>query len=126
MTIVLDGTANTISGLAVGGLPDATVQVADLATEAKPIGEGQTWQTVTRTSGATYTNSTGRPIMAFVTFTAASSSSIMNIVIGGVGLSGFNQSVGLVGNASIIIPSGSTYSFTVIGTGSSMAVQELR
>ena len=32
MALVLDGSANTIGGLAVGGLPDGSVALADLAT----------------------------------------------------------------------------------------------
>lgn len=104
-------------------LPDATGTLAQLS---DVIGINQTWQTVTRNSGTTYTNATGKAITAFITFSASTSNSTMSIVIGGVTLSGLNQASGLVGSATVIIPPGATYVFTVSGTGLAMAVQELR
>jgi hypothetical protein len=46
---------------------DNTTVMTPLRTEehmiANDVGQGQTWQTVTRTSGVVYQNTTGRPIM---------------------------------------------------------------
>ena len=70
---------------------------------ALAIGVGQTWQTVSRTSGVTYTNTTGKPIVISVQGSAAA----VTIAIGGVGVV-----VPESGNdyASAIVPNGQTYS----------------
>jgi hypothetical protein len=86
--MVIDGSANTITGLAAGGLPDASITAADLATEAKPIGVGQTWQNMTasRSPGTTYTNTTGRPIQILVrleTYTLGTGSTYTTLTING-------------------------------------------
>ncbi len=86
------------------------------------IGVGQTWQTMTssRTSGASYTNDTGKPIMVSVYNSGVDNGVSLTAVVGGVTVS---RSVGGAGgdarwlvNASFIVPNGATYSVT-FGTG---------
>jgi hypothetical protein len=95
------------------------------------IGDGQTWQEVTRTLGTTYTNSTGKPIMLIGDAVRnAVSSAGLNCTINGVEVplcygtnsDGGNESVG-----SIIIPIGATYILTTKGESlSSYRIFELR
>lgn len=53
-TLVGTNITGTAAGLSIGG---------NAATASNPIGEGQTWQTVTRLANTNYTNSTGKSIM---------------------------------------------------------------
>lgn len=81
------------------------------------LGFGQTWQVVTRTSGTTYYNTTGRPIMLSVRITSASglrgqtdatiNGTLVTIAdcYGGATAGGF-------GGGSIIIPPGASYVLT--------------
>jgi hypothetical protein len=73
------------------------------------LGYGQTWQTVTRTSGVTYYNTTGRPIFAiFVALAGLSTSCVVN------GVTVYNASNGAnsAESVSVIIPVGASYSVT--------------
>jgi hypothetical protein len=89
-------------------------------TSATPgsLGVGQTWQSVTRASGTTYTNSTGKPIVLLRTFTvnASNTPSFSNISIDGGAAILFVYVFSSVGNpqatGNIIIPSGATYAVT--------------
>jgi hypothetical protein len=92
-------------------------------------GYGQTWQAVTRSSGVTYTNTTGRPICFLMSYGAGSGSndyvyltvgSTTMLFIAAVLVSGV-----VFGQNMAIIPIGSTYSFTQ-ATGVSKNVYELR
>lgn len=69
------------------------------------LGVGQTWQNLTgsRSSGVTYTNSTGKPIQ--VIMTNNSNSPATTITVGGVTI--FNTTI--LGPHSFIVPAGSTY-----------------
>ena len=104
MPIVLDGTAGI------------TYPAGSVGTVAS-LGDGQTWQAVTRTSGVTYTNTTGKPIchnrrVANTTTNSTSSTISIN------GASAFTFVFGdMTSNAngaagSVIIPSGATYLIT--------------
>ena len=89
------------------------------------IGYGQTWQVVTRSSGTTYWNTTGKPIVAYITFSNTGGVGIFNAVVGGVALPGINSpSATVLGNATVVIPAGMSYVFTL--TGSTWTVMELR
>ena len=103
MAIILNGT-NGIT------FPSTTVQ-GDAG-----LGYGQTWQLVTgsRTSGTTYYNTTGKPIMLSVQPTGVAGS--LTVSIGGVTVaSSFNT---LSSNVSItfIVPVGLSYSVTAATT----------
>lgn len=81
--------------------------------DLKEIGVGQTWQDVTasRALGATYTNSTGKPIFVKIEFDFQVSGAQAYITIGGLisGNSSYNNNRGSI---SCIVPSGSTYSYS--------------
>ena len=79
------------------------------------IGIGQTWQDVigSRTSGTTYTNSTGKPIMVAVGRSASGISTELNAFVGGIKVAFIkgDSTNGLSsGSCSFIVPNGSTYS----------------
>jgi len=97
---------------------DKAVQV-----ETTRLGWNQTWQNMTasRSAGVTYTNSTGRPIVANVTYGGNTSASTTNIhvTVDGITMSlAINTNSGGSAGATghVIIPSGSTYSFNVADT----------
>lgn len=83
-----------------------------------PLGVGQTWQTVTRVSGTTYTNTTGLPIMVNV---MSSGSSTCTCVVSGVTVAIHTQ-INVAETSSFIVPHGATYTLT----GTWQAVAELR
>jgi hypothetical protein len=114
-----------ISSIVNTGTLTLPTTTGTLALQSDVIGIGQTWQTVTRTSGTTYTNSTGKPITAFVTFAGAGTVGTLNITIGGVSLSGVNAPNGAVSGYTFIIPNGQTYVFT-FSNANTINCQELR
>jgi hypothetical protein len=85
------------------------------------LGFGQSWQSVTRTAGTTYYNTTGKPIVLNVRYTSGTGT--IQITVNGTvcaesgGASGFFQ-------VNAIIPPGGSYSFAGIPTINS--VYELR
>ena len=89
------------------------------------LGYGQTWQTVTRTVGVTYYNTTGKPIVLTL-YTNSGAGQSMTISIGGVVVASGVCGVGVTlnGGPSAVIPSGAAYSYTST-TGSGNA-SELR
>jgi hypothetical protein len=131
MALVLDGNGSmtvgngSISGLSVGGLPsgvinstnivDATITQGDLDTSIIPLGAGQTWSNLTasRTSGTTYTNSTGRPIMVTVCTNMATNARI-EATVGGVKIVDMGGSTiyGDMGLNVFIVPNSTTYVVT--------------
>jgi hypothetical protein len=93
------------------------------------IGVGQTWQSVSRSSGTTYYNTTGKPIMiaALIWNTAADGSVYGYMTVDGITL--MQVSVDSQGNASptfglsAIVPPNSSYSCY---STYSLALTELR
>jgi hypothetical protein len=75
------------------------------------LGYGQTWQTVTRTSGTTYYNTTGKPIQLIVSASGASQSVSIN-VSGTAVITQQAASSATIIAASAIIPPGASYSAT--------------
>jgi hypothetical protein len=88
------------------------------------IGNGQSWQAVTRTAGVTYTNSTGKPIMLSIYISGVPGSFIRLTIDGVVGIAqtSTNQTGSLC--ATAIIPNGSTYIQS--GNTATQAAYELR
>ena len=86
------------------------------------LGYGQTWQTVTRTSGTTYYNTTGKPI--FFSSVPQVSAINNNVTVDGTirALANTGGLSGVSGAAGAIVPPGSSYSFTCTNT----ALYELR
>ena len=90
------------------------------------LGYGQTWQTVTRTSGTTYYNTTGKPIVQHRSFSATASSGYITAVINGISLlSGQSPASGIVSGV-FIIPTGASYAMTDVNAASGLTVTELR
>ena len=81
------------------------------------LGYGQTWQAVTRTSGTTYYNTTGKPLSINVQITGSSSvvATVTASVNGGAGfviVHAYGPSVNAIGNGYTIIPAGASYVLT--------------
>ncbi len=92
------------------------------------LGVNQTWQVVTRSTGVTYTNSTGKPIMAAVAFTNSAANTVQGLTINSnsVYCAGVTTAGGAAG-FSLIIPDGATYTFlTNGGSATLVSWQELR
>jgi hypothetical protein len=93
-----------VTGNVTGSSGSCTGNAATATTASNAIGEGQTWQTVSRTGGVTYTNSTGKSIMV----------SLYGLGTLQLFVNGLQVAVSTVNNAgnSItgIVPNGSTYS----------------
>jgi hypothetical protein len=89
------------------------------------LGYGQTWQSVTRTSGVTYYNTTGKPIMLMVTLNP---SSTCIPTVNGVNISGSGSYADNSGQVAVtgswIIPPNASYLITI--TGTTRGVFELR
>ena len=88
----------------------ATVNSAGSFSGAAGIGVGQTWQAVSRAKGTVYTNSTGKPIMVFITMQNTSNSTSTIQISGGVTRGQFNN-YGSYGGGTFVVPDGSTYSY---------------
>jgi hypothetical protein len=132
-TVVYSTTARTSVAYRVVGFLDYTQATAgtyatapstiqgvggQALTALSSLGYGQTWQAVSRTSGTTYYNTTGKPI-AF-SFQINSNLSA-TITVNGLVMA--NNS-GIAGNMFVIIPAGASY---VVTTAAGMTVQtELR
>jgi hypothetical protein len=106
-------------GLAAGGSLSYVYRSANTAWQpfgaGLPIGVGQTWQIngggITRVGGTTYTNSTGRPILCFVT---CNQSSTPVITVNGTNIiSGLGSTATYV-TYSFVVPSGGTYSSSTV------------
>lgn len=82
------------------------------------LGVGQTWQTVTRTHGVNYTNSTGKPIG--ITYTVVGNGS-HTLTIDGVLVISAVDVAGVAGIGTSIIPNGAVY--TTGGTGTEQWIE---
>lgn len=93
---------------------DTTRAVTPSNLQATLLARGQTYQTVVRTSGVSYTNTTGRPIL-FIAIGNNNAATIFTMVIGAYTFPNVVQSSGSVFSvlASYIIPNGSTYGYTI-------------
>ena len=89
------------------------------------VGYGQTWQSVTRTSGTTYTNTTGKPIFVALDVSITTTSTL-TVVVGGVTIYSVSQTTAVTAfTASFIVPNGVSYTITATNVGS-FNVSELR
>ena len=88
--------------------------------QARALGESQTWQNVTgsRSSGVSYTNTTGRPISVIISIGTITGAETATVVVGGVilysGDAGIAAMTGLLGG--FIVPPNATYSVTVVSS----------
>lgn len=87
-------------------------------TAMSSIGYGQIPQSVTRTSGTTYYNTTGKPLFLIVTATSSGAGnfgvdfSINGVSMGRIAASGSASGAGIFAAGSAIIPSGMSYVLT--------------
>lgn len=91
------------------------------------IGYGQTWQTVTRTSGTTYYNTTGKPISLWVVIDSAAAHTVNISINGGANyiLVAVYTVSGWYSSGQIIIPANASYLLTQSG-GNRTSTLELR
>lgn len=74
------------------------------------LGVNQTWQSVTRAIGTTYTNSTGKPITVAITASCTSAFSVQGLTINGVAVYAASVNVATAASGfSLIVPDGATY-----------------
>lgn len=106
LTVVPLPPASTAEAQA-GTATNRTVTPANLG--ATVLGIGQTWQSVTRSPGVTYTNTTGRPILLSLYASAASGTTDLTVAGVIVGQTVFNNTGHTI---SAVIPNGATYSYT--------------
>jgi len=80
------------------------------------FGVGQTWQDVTasRSAGVTYTNTTGRPIVAELYFHSPSAGAIRGMTVDGITYKDGSNASWVDVNLTKIIPNNSTYSVSNI------------
>lgn len=103
-----------------------------IAAKAVSLGVGQTWQDVigSRTSGTTYTNSTGKPILVSVSgTTAAAAAGGISATVAGVVVATstvYGPGASYQPSVAFIVPNGATYSATYSGSGSITTWAELR
>ncbi len=127
--INITGNANTASN---GGV--TSVNGSTGAVTVTSIGVGQTWQNVTssRSSGTSYTNSTGKPILVNAFSNRTDSGFQLTAVCDGVTVGyqggGGGGDARRTGFVSFIVPNGSSYSVTYSGgaDGSTLQWAELR
>lgn len=132
-SVVISGDTSgaiTLSAPAVSGTNTATLPAATgtVALTSDVIGVGQTWQSVTRSIGTTYTNSTGKPIMVAITATCSSGNTVQGLTINGVAVYAGACDVATLGvGFALIVPNGATYvSLTNGGTLTLVSWNELR
>jgi len=84
------------------------------------VGYSQTWQTVTRTSGTTYYNTTGKPIMFSAAISSQTTNQTSSLVVNGltIGQAGWVSLAGggVPATISEIIPPNASYVFSSTGT----------
>jgi hypothetical protein len=121
--------AETIAGVKTFSskpLVPAGATGAEVPQAQEIFGKSQSWQTVTRTSGVTYTNSTGKPILVTA---FGESNNVINALSGTVsGSVSVWSSWGASGtdlNITFTVPPGSTYAITALGVAS-YTVKEYR
>lgn len=88
------------------------------------FGYGQTWQSVTRTSGTTYYNTTGKPI-TFSAYSIVATAIDYTITVNGlqVARSAYNSGTSGVQFVSAVIPPGASYVLTVAAGGAPTSVE---
>ena len=88
------------------------------------LGMGQTWQAVTRTSGTTYYNTTGKPIV-FSSYSISATAIDYTITVSGVQIarSAYNSATTGIQFVSAIIPPGAPYVLTVVAGGAPTTVE---
>jgi len=112
----VDATFTTATGW--GSLALIQGQGGEALSAMSSLGYGQTWQTVTRTNGTTYYNTTGKPIVASC-WTGLINGGVMQAVITVNGVVTTNPQLGTSGAgttgaawASTVVPIGASYVYS--------------
>ena len=130
-----DGTSTWIVVTNSGGTSGVPFVVGNAvaANQAVALGQvlgiGQSWQTVSRVSGTTYTNSTNKAIVLTVMTATNVQSYSLSISVSGVVVASISENfTGAInqGCVSAIIPAGATYGFTASGSPGTVVTVELR
>ena len=91
------------------------------------LGYGQTWQTVTRNSGTTYYNTTGKPIILMGNLNIAGTPSSATVSInGGPTLTFIQNQANTYASGVVVIPAGASYLLTLNGSLTGSVFWELR
>lgn len=111
MTTIINGSSPSIT------FSDSTTQTSAGALPSQVIGIGQTWTNVfsSRSTGVTYTNSTGKPIGVAISYTCNTASTVQGLTIDGVSVYAAGSEVGNGSGFCLIVPNGSTYIFLTNG-----------
>lgn len=82
------------------------------------LGVGQSWTNVlsSRSSGVTYTNSTGKPIMVIVGSGSTNGGQIKFLTVNVGGINFYQDGTGDGQTISFVVPNGDTYSATIAGS----------
>jgi hypothetical protein len=109
--LVSGGTiASSVTGV-TQTVGDNSTKIATTAfVQSEAIGYGQSWtdETSSRTSGTTYTNSTGKPIVVAINGNLLAG---ISIVVGGVTVATYGA-INNSFNYQFMVPPGATYSYT--------------
>jgi hypothetical protein len=95
--------------ITVGGTTITFNDGSTQSTAGSALGVGQSWQSVSRSSGTTYTNSTGKPIQVMITVAAGQAA---NFFVGGFSSGSIGTYGADVNSISFIVPVSATYGFT--------------
>jgi hypothetical protein len=130
-SVVIGNGTSAVSGVAPGTSGNLLTSNGTSWTSSAPaaVGVSQTWQSVTRTAGTTYTNDTGKPICFLMSFASSSGSNeYITLTVGGTAIPFIYGVVvdGVVfGQNMAIIPVGATYSYAQL-TSVGKSIYELR
>jgi hypothetical protein len=108
-----------ISSIVNTGTITLPTTTGTMALTSQVIGISQTTSDVTasRSLNTTYTNSTGKPIVAYCSISNASASALMINQIDGVTIYGSSDpTTGAYYSMTLVVPIGSTYKFNMNGT----------
>lgn len=120
ITIYGDGYVTGLANVTTAGnVVTNAVQFGDTSVQSSAgIGYSQTWQNVegSRSLGVTYTNTTGKPIMVYVSAYSDTIFTVFYFTIDGMttiyGRNAMGTGTNGYASASLIVPNGSTYRFT--------------
>jgi hypothetical protein len=127
-SVILGNDTSALSGNLVAPSTSGNVLTSNGTTwtsaAATGVGIGQTWQDVagSRSNGATYTNSTGKPIMVNMGISSTNGFNNIRASVAGVTVGTFDgatpTSTAGGGSVSFIVPNGTNYSISWVGTRS--------
>jgi hypothetical protein len=121
--VALDITGEARSSTSTTSSSNAKTLTTKDYVDSKDIGVGQTWQNVaaSRSTGTTYTNTTGKPIMLAINFSTAGA-----ITVGGVLVGNFGVITGLRVSLYAIVPVDANYVVSIPNGGIVEGWSELR